>query len=78
MPSTVTPVSLYPIAGVPLFEPGDDVAAIIAEALRANGEDFLAPFRRATKGELCQIVLVVEGSIPNENIKYEGFSAAMG
>ena len=37
MPSTATPVTLYPIAGLPLFEPGDDVAAIIAEALHVSG-----------------------------------------
>lgn len=44
----------------------------------ANGDDFLAPFRRATRGELGPFVLVVEGSIPNEKLKAEGFWAAMG
>jgi hydrogenase small subunit len=42
------------------------------------GEDFLAPFRRAMKGELGPYVLVVEGSIPNESANGEGFWAAFG
>ena len=45
MPSTATPVTLYPIAGLPLFEPGDDVAAIIAPGLGGDallGMSFLA------------------------------------
>src|SRR5882672_7121528 len=44
----------------------------------ANGEAFLAPFRRAVAGELDPFILVVEGSIPNERLKQEGFWAAMG
>lgn len=43
-----------------------------------NGDDFLAPFYQAARGELGPYVLVVEGSIPNEAIKDEGFWAAMG
>jgi coenzyme F420-0:L-glutamate ligase / coenzyme F420-1:gamma-L-glutamate ligase len=30
------PVTLHALAGVPLIEPGDDLAAILADALRAN------------------------------------------
>ncbi len=30
-------VTLHALAGVPLVEPGDDLAAILADALRANG-----------------------------------------
>jgi hydrogenase small subunit len=41
-------------------------------------EDFLAPFRAAAEGKLGPYILVVEGSIPNEKIKAEGFWAAMG
>lgn len=37
MSSDATPVSLYPLRGLPLFEPGDDVAAIIGDALRSSG-----------------------------------------
>src|SRR5277367_290311 len=44
----------------------------------ANGEDFLAPFRAAVEGKLGPYILVVEGSIPNERIKTEGFWAAFG
>jgi hydrogenase small subunit len=43
-----------------------------------NGDEFLAPFHAAARGELGPYVLVVEGSIPNEKIKSEGFWAAMG
>jgi hydrogenase small subunit len=42
------------------------------------GEDFLATFYRATRGEIHPFVLVVEGSIPNEKNKAEGFWAGMG
>jgi hydrogenase small subunit len=43
-----------------------------------NGRDFLEPFHRAAKGELGPFVLVVEGSIPNERNKSEGFWAGFG
>ncbi len=43
-----------------------------------TGEDFLVPFRRAREGKLNPFILVVEGSIPNETIKSEGFWAAFG
>src|SRR4051794_33605140 len=33
-----------------------------------TGEDFLAAFRQAARGELEPFVLVIEGSIPNEKI----------
>jgi hydrogenase small subunit len=44
----------------------------------AVGEEFLAPFRRAEEGKLGPYVLVIEGSIPNERIKKEGYWAAFG
>jgi hydrogenase small subunit len=47
-------------------------------AFSQGGEEFLAPFRKAVRGELSPFVLVVEGSIPNEAIKTEGYFAAMG
>src|ERR1700694_870186 len=37
-----------------------------------NGADFLEPFHRAARGELDPFVLVVEGSIPNEEIHAAG------
>src|SRR5579863_5436775 len=43
------------------------------------GKDFLAPFFLAAEGKLGRpYVLVVEGSIPNEKNKTEGYWAAMG
>src|SRR6185503_21060172 len=40
-----------------------------------NGDDFLLPFHLAAAGELGPYILVVEGSIPNESVKEEGFWA---
>ena len=42
------------------------------------GDEFMKFFYQAEKGELEPFVLVVEGSIPNERIKREGYWAAMG
>lgn len=42
------------------------------------GDDFLDHFYRAEKGEYDPFVLVVEGSIPNEEIKAQGYWAAQG
>src|SRR6201986_1739917 len=41
-----------------------------------TGEDFLAAFHQAARGELDNFVLVVEGSIPNEKLSGEGYWAA--
>jgi hydrogenase small subunit len=44
-----------------------------------TGEDFIAPFRQAARGELEPFVLVIEGSIPNERVHgEEGFWTAFG
>jgi hydrogenase small subunit len=43
-----------------------------------NGEDFLRYFHLGAEGKLDPFVLVLEGSIPNEKIKKEGYWAAMG
>ncbi|KQC36761.1 hydrogenase expression protein HypE [Frankia sp. ACN1ag] len=43
-----------------------------------GGEEFLAPFRAAARGELEPFVLVIEGSIPNENINGEGYWTSFG
>lgn len=44
-----------------------------------TGEDFLAPFRAAAEGRHQRpFLLVIEGSIPNEKIKTDGFWAAFG
>ncbi len=42
------------------------------------GDDFMKYWWRAAEGKLDPFVLVVEGSIPNEKIKREGYWAAMG
>jgi hydrogenase small subunit len=42
------------------------------------GDDFMKYFYQAEKGQLDPFVLVVEGSIPNERIKSEGYWAAQG
>ena len=42
------------------------------------GDNFLDWWYKAERGELDPFVLVVEGSIPNENIKSEGYWAALG
>ncbi len=43
-----------------------------------NGEDFLRRFHQAARGELAPFILVVEGSIPNEGNKAEGYWASFG
>jgi hydrogenase small subunit len=42
------------------------------------GDDFTQFFYKAEKGQIDPFVLVVEGSIPNEEIKREGYWAAQG
>lgn len=42
------------------------------------GDEFMKYFYQAEKGQLDPFVLVVEGSIPNERIKSEGYWAAQG
>ncbi len=42
------------------------------------GDDFMKYWYQAWEGKLDPFVLVVEGSIPNERIKREGYWAAMG
>lgn len=42
------------------------------------GDGFMEHLYRAERGELDPFVLVIEGSIPNEQIKTEGYWAAMG
>lgn len=42
------------------------------------GDDFMKYFYQAEKGQLDPFVLVLEGSVPNEHIKREGYWAAQG
>jgi hydrogenase small subunit len=43
-----------------------------------NGEEFIKSWHAAADGKLDPFVLVIEGSIPNETIKKEGYWAAVG
>ena len=43
-----------------------------------TGDDFLCYFYRAAEEELKPFILVIEGSIPNEKNKTEGYWAALG
>ena len=43
-----------------------------------GGEDFLAPYRAAARGELEPFIFVVEGSIPNEKINGDGYWTSFG
>ncbi len=43
-----------------------------------TGEEYLGAFRRAARGELGPFMLVIEGSIPNEQIKPEGYWTGLG
>ena len=43
-----------------------------------NGDDFLKLFHQAAEGKLDPFLLVVEGSIPDEKNKAEGYWAALG
>ena len=42
------------------------------------GKEFLNAFNAAARGELEPFILVIEGSIPNEQIKEEGFWSGLG
>ncbi|HEV8160602.1 MAG TPA: hypothetical protein VGP58_16345, partial [Pyrinomonadaceae bacterium] len=42
------------------------------------GDDFMKYWYQAEQGLIDPFVLVIEGSIPNENIKEEGYWAALG
>src|ERR1700728_4384617 len=43
-----------------------------------NGDDFLTRFHLAAEGKVEPFILVVEGSIPNEKNKDEGYWASLG
>jgi len=43
-----------------------------------NGDEFLEPFERAARGGVRPFILVMEGSIPDETNKAEGYWAALG
>ena len=45
---------------------------------RENGDAFMDRFHRASRGEIDPFILVIEGSIPNEANKSEGYWAGFG
>ncbi|MQY10135.1 Periplasmic [NiFeSe] hydrogenase small subunit [Streptomyces sp. RB5] len=45
---------------------------------QGGADDFVAWFHRAARGELDPFVLVVEGSVPNEDVKQEGYWTGFG
>ena len=47
-------------------------------AFELGGDSFMTWWYKAERGEIDPFVLVVEGSIPNEKIKKEGYWAALG
>src|SRR3954462_11175613 len=65
-------VLLGGIPGIPKVHLHNPVLAV------ENGDEFMKWFYRAEAGELDPFVFVVEGSIPNEDIKTEGYWAARG
>ena len=44
----------------------------------ANGDEFMQIFHHAAEGEIENFILVIEGSIPNEHNKEEGYWASFG
>jgi len=69
---SIEDVLLGAIPGLPKVHLHDPVLAY------ENGGDFLKFWYEAEQGKLDPFVLVVEGSIPNEKIKKEGYWAALG
>ena len=45
---------------------------------RENGDEFMERFRLASAGKLGRFILVIEGSIPNEKNKADGYWAGFG
>jgi len=69
---SIEDVILGAIPGLPRAHPHNPVLA------KEVGDEFMEYFYRAERGELDPYVFVVEGSIPNETIKAEGYWAAQG
>lgn len=69
---SIEDLALGAIPGVPRVKFHNQVLAY------ENGEEFLKNFYRAAEGRMDPFILVVEGSIPNEDIKAEGYWAAFG
>jgi hydrogenase small subunit len=78
---SVTAASQPPIEDVVLgLVPGLPTVHLHNKVLSPTlgGEEFLAPFRAAARDELEPFILVIEGSIPNENINGDGYWTSFG
>jgi hydrogenase small subunit len=60
------------IPGVPKLRLHNPVLA------KESGDEFMERFYRASRGEIDPFILVVEGSVPNETNKAEGYWAGFG
>lgn len=69
---SVEDVLLGAIPGLPKVQLHNPVLAY------ETGDTFLSWWYKAERGELDPFVLVLEGSVPNEEIKAEGYWAALG
>jgi hydrogenase small subunit len=69
---SIEEVLLGALPGIPKVRLHNPVLA------REVGDEFLEPFDRAAQGQLDPFLLVLEGSIPDETNKAEGYWAAMG
>lgn len=69
---SIEDVILGAIPGIPKIRLHNAVLAY------ETGDDFLKAFHAAAEGKLDPYILVIEGSIPNEEIKSEGYWAAFG
>ncbi|MGI8912860.1 MAG: hydrogenase expression protein HypE [Chloroflexota bacterium] len=72
MQPSIEDVILGAIPGLPKVNLHNPVLAY------ENGDDFMKFWYEAYEGRLDPFVLVIEGSIPNETIKTEGYWAALG
>src|SRR5271154_3456098 len=72
MQPSIEDVLLGAIPGLPKVHLHNPVLAY------ENGDDFMQHWYLAEKDQLGAFVLVIEGSIPNEKIKQEGYWAALG
>src|ERR1051325_1817644 len=69
---SIEDVVMGAIPGLPKVHLHNPVLAV------ETGDDFLQGWYKAAAGELEPFVLVLEGSVPNEDIKEEGYWAAFG
>lgn len=72
MQPSIEDIVLGLIPGIPKVHVHNKVLA------KETGDDLVAPFEAAARGELGPYVFVVEGSIPNEEVHAEGYFTSFG